>query len=543
MKRPTYGIVAGLLVLLCAGGAIGRELSSTTMAQSFALTEADGMLTVSSGAGLVFKVRQANGDIMSIRFHNGPELQGRTKPSQINSGFPFTVSHVVAGNVAVITLTKTGMVHTMLVRAGDNTIYMGTSITEEPPPGELRWIIRLDGAIFTGVPAQSNLRGNTGNIESKDIFGMADGTSRSKYYGNERALDYGVRGVTGNHVGVFMAYGNRETSSGGPFFRDIQNQSGVDTELYNYMNSGHNQTEERRMGFNGPYALMFTDGATPKAPDMRWIGAYHLDGWVGDAGRGRVVGRGLAGRDPASTYTVGFANGTAQYWTAAAARDGSFEMDGMKAGTYTMTVYKGELGVHQEQVTVSAGQATPLGARTIVGDPASATALWRIGRWDGTPLEFLNGASLSQHHPGDVRSAAWTSAPFAVGSADARFPAVLFRGANSPQTVTFSLTAAQVASHTLRIGITAAYAGGRPAIAVNGWTPAQAPAASTQPHSRSVTIGTYRGNNTTYSYAVPASALVAGPNTLSISIISGSGESGGSRFLSPAVAIDAIDML
>jgi rhamnogalacturonan endolyase len=540
MKRRTYGIVAGLLAVLLANCAIGQELSA---AQPFGVTQADGLLTVSSGAGLVFKVRQANGDIMSIRFHNGPELQGRTKPSQVNSGFPFTVSEKVAGSVAVITLTKAGMVHTMLVRAGENTIYMGTSITEEPPPGELRWITRLDGAIFTSVPAQSNLRGNTGNIESKDIFGMADGTSRSKYYGNDRALDYGVRGVTGNHVGVFMAYGNRETSSGGPFFRDIQHQSGVDTELYNYMNSGHNQTEARRMGFNGPYALMFTDGATPAAPDMGWIGDYHLDGWVGDTGRGRVAGQGLAGRYPAYKYTVGFANGTAQYWTAAAPRDGSFSLSGMKAGTYTMTVYKGELDVHHEEVTVSAGQATLLASRTITGDPASASALWRIGRWDGTPLEFLNGAALSQRHPGDVRNAAWAAAPFAVGSVDALFPAVLFRAANTPQTVTFNLTAAQVASHTLRIGITAAYAGGRPAIAVNGWTPAQAPSASTQPHSRSVTIGTYRGNNTTYTYAVPASALVAGQNTLSISIISGSGESGGSRFLSPAVAIDAIDML
>jgi rhamnogalacturonan endolyase len=207
-----------------------------------------------------------------------------------------------------------------------------------------------------------------------------------------------------------------------------------------------------------------------------------------------------------------------------------------------MTVYKGELGVYHDEVTVSAGQATPLDTRTIASDPASAGALWRIGRWDGTPLELKNGAALSQRHPGDVRNAPWTGAAFAVGSADALFPAVLFRDANSPQTVTFDLSAAQVAGHTIRIGITAAYAGGRPAIAVNGWTPAAPPAPSTQPHSRSVTIGTYRGNNATYSYAVPASALVVGRNTLRISVISGSGGSGG-RFLSPAVAIDAIDML
>jgi rhamnogalacturonan endolyase len=127
-----------------------------------------------------------------------------------------------------------------------------------------------------------------------------------------------------------------------------------------------------------------------------------------------------------------------------------------------------------------------------------------------------------------------------VGSLDATFPAVLFRGVNNPATVTFNLTPAQVANHTIRIGITAAFAGGRPNIAVNNWTPKQLPAISTQPDSRSITIGTYRGNNATYSYSVPASAFVAGQNTLKIDVISGSS---GDSYLSPAVAVDALDML
>jgi len=53
-------------------------------------------------------------------------------------------------------------------------------------------------------------------------------------------------------------------------------------------------------------------------------------------------------------------------------------------------------------------------------------------------------------------------------------------------------------------------------------------------------VGTYRGNNATYSFDVPASAFVAGQNTLTINIISGSS---GTAYLSPAVAVDAIDML
>ena len=69
--------------------------------------------------------------------------------------------------------------------------------------------------MFTGVPVESNLRGNDGNVESTDVFHMPDGTTRSKYYGNQRAMDLAVRGVTGAGVGAFMAYGSRESSSGG----------------------------------------------------------------------------------------------------------------------------------------------------------------------------------------------------------------------------------------------------------------------------------------------------------------------------------------
>lgn len=49
------------------------------------------------------------------------------------------------------------------------------------------------------------------------------------------------------------------SSSGGPFFRDIDNQNGdTDNEIYFYMNSGHTQTEAYRQGLHGPYALTFT---------------------------------------------------------------------------------------------------------------------------------------------------------------------------------------------------------------------------------------------------------------------------------------------
>ena len=98
------------------------------------------------------------------------------------------------------------------------------------------------------------------------------------------------------------------------------------------------------------------------------------------------------------------------------------------------------------------------------------------------------------------------------------------------------------AARTVRIGITAAYANARPQISVNGWT-STVPSASTQPDSRSLTIGTYRGNNAMLTYDVPASAWVQDPNAwqrLTITVISGSK---GAGYLSAAISVDCLDLL
>ena len=62
------------------------------------------------------------------------------------------------------------------------------------------------------------------------------------------------------NVGIWMIMPSTayETSSGGPFMRDINSQSGDDQELYWYMNSGHVRTEPWRFGLMGPYAMRFT---------------------------------------------------------------------------------------------------------------------------------------------------------------------------------------------------------------------------------------------------------------------------------------------
>ena len=517
------------------------QLARPAAAAGFGVTQSGGYLIVDSGAGLVFKVRQAGGDITSIRYKGGPELQAQTKFSHISSGIGASTAYAISGGVIKITLTTPSVKHYLMVRQYENNIYMATHITAEPTVGELRWITRLNADVLKNVPIESSTKDNIGAIESADVFGMANGQTVSKYYGNQRAIDLTMRGVTGSGVGVYMAYGNRESSSGGPFFRDIQNQSGGNTEVYNYMNSGHAQTEENRMGLHGPYALLFTDGTYPSlVPNMNWMGEHGLAGWIGAAGRGKVIGNGLSGRDPGFAYAVGFANATAQYWTRPAPSNGGFGSYNMKAGTYKMTVYKGELAVYSETVMVPAGGHTTLNTRTINDDPDAAPALWRIGHWDGTPNEFRNGRSIVVRHPSDPRNSSWGPVIHAVGSATNLFPAAQWKtGVNNPTRITFNLSADQIRDRTVRIGITTAFAGGRPAIQVNNWSsPLAAP--SEQPDSRGLTIGTYRGNNARFTFAVPARALVAGTNTMTINVISGSS---GATYLSPAFAYDAIDML
>ena len=157
-----------------------------------------------------------------------------------------------------------------------------------------------------------------------------------------------------------------------------------------------------------------------------------LTGYVAMSGRGAVACSGIGGRDTSHDYTMGFANGQAQYWTDAAAGNGSFVRGGMLPGTYTMRVFKGELAVHTTSVTVTAGGTNQLGSFTITGDPSAAKPLWRIGNWDGTPSEFLNGDKITFMHPSDVRLGTWNPGPYVVGSSAAatRMPCYQWKDVN-----------------------------------------------------------------------------------------------------------------
>lgn len=106
--------------------------------------------------------------------------------------------------------------------------------------------------------------------------------------------------------------------------------------------------------------------------------------------------------------------------------------------------------------------------------------------------------------PSDSRMHSWGPVTYTVGSqAIGYFPMAIFQ-AIGPVTVRFALASGQGGARTLKIATTLAFAGGRPVVTVNTWTSAT-PAAPTQPDSRGVTRGTWRGNNIEYTYAIRTS--------------------------------------
>jgi len=528
-------------------------------ASSFGLTSDTNFYTVDTGAGLVFKIRrldngvstQSAGDIASL-IYNGVQYQDQSRGSQVNSGFDYLYTGVsaVTVNAAVIntdyiriTVQAGNLTHYYLAKNGSPHIYMGTYFTSEPDTLNLvRYIVRVPVGVLPNGPGPSDLRNTTGAIESSDIFGMANGETRSKHYSNMRLKDWSYIGGTSSSVGLWMVRDNNEGGSGGPFFRSLLNQiTSTNQEITYIVNYGENQTEAYRPGILNTYTLVFTGGTPPGTLDTSWFANMGMTGYVPASSRGAVAGTAINGRDTNYGYTVGFSNATAQYWATANASNGSFSSPNMIPGTYTMKIYKNELAVDTRTITVSAGSTYNAGAITIAGDPSSSAALWRIGNWDGSPAEFLNGDKVTTMHPSDVRMSSWVPGTFVVGSstAAANFPAYQWKAVNGTYTIKFNLTASQIADHTLRVGITTAYAGGRPKAQMNAWVSAN-PAASTQPSSRTLTVGSYRGNNTMYTFNIPASAFVVGANTLTLTAISGSS---GTTYLSPGYSYDAVDLL
>lgn len=353
---------------------------------------------------------------------------------------------------------------------------------------------------------------------------------------------------------MYMIRSNHEKASGGPFFRCLQRRADSGGEdLYDiyYYNMGH--TDPERFGLQGPSVLSFTDGSGPNTAlfarnaDWGWFDTLGIDGWVPASGRGAVAGVGLSNMKSGRTYTVGLSNANAQYWATAAASGGAWQITKALPGTYTLTVYKDELEVYTGSVTITAGGKAALNTITLV-DPSDTTAIWRIGDWDGTPSGFLNFETTpwkpTYMHPSDSRIASWDVGNFIVGTtAVSSFPSYIWQDVNNGHVIYFRLNAEQLTqAHTVRIGITEAYINGRPQITVNSWT-SKIPAATNQASTRSLTVGTYRGNNVVLEYAVPATAWLASTSdwqVLTINVVTGST---GTKYLSGGISIDCVELV
>ncbi|KAF6757782.1 rhamnogalacturonase B, partial [Ephemerocybe angulata] len=503
---------------------------------AFGLTESGNSLIADTNAGLVFTVDKTNGDVTSMKF-NGIEVQDQGgKKSHIGSGLGASCSWVRTGNAnnyIKITCNAGTLTQYYVARYNDPAIHMATYISAEPDIGELRFIARLRRAAVPNGYTASNIEGGTA-IEGSDVY-YVNGQTRSKFYSSRQFIDDQIHGVTGSGVGVWMIIPDTgyESSSGGPFMRDINNQGGTQQELYYYKNSGHTQTESNRMGLHGPYALFFTSGSQPSTDinTVFWDG-LGITGFVSQTGRGRVTG--TASGVPSSysnLQVIGLSNSAAQYWTRAAS-NGRFTSPYMKPGTYTMTLYKAELAVASQSVSVTAGGTL---TSNIASKEDTQSAIWQIGEFDGTPRGFLNADKIETMHPSDSRMRSWGPVTFTVGNSIDSFPLAAFKAIGAV-TIKFNLSSSQIGARTLEIGTTLAFAGGRPQVKVNNWSGPN-PAAPSQPNSRGITRGTWRGNNIRYTVNIPSGTLVAGSNTLVINVLSGSS---GDNFLSPNFVFDAL---
>ncbi|TLS42576.1 rhamnogalacturonase B precursor [Streptomyces montanus] len=534
-----------------AAVAAGTGLLSSASAATFGHTDDGANHVIDTGASLVFKVSKSTGDLTSL-VYKGKEYEGYGgKHSHVESGLgASTVRIKQSGATILVSVAHGTLKHYYAARKGQNNVYMWTNKADTSFTAT-RYIARIKAGIFPNEGPDSWVEASDKVIEAGDVWKRSNGQTRSKHYSGERVIDYDYIGYKTGSVGLWMVRSNHEKASGGPFYRSLlrhSNDGGVG--LYEILHYNQSQTEAMRFGLQGPYVLSFTDGGAPSSSlfaknlDTSWVDGLGISGWVGESGRGKVSGVGLKGRDADYPYTVGFANKDAQYWAKAAAGTGAFSCPGMLPGTYTLTVYKGELAVHTREVKVTAGRTTALNSLTISGDPSTADTIWRLGNWSGTPGGFKNAKLMTYAHPSDARAAKWTG-NVTIGSGDeaAAFPAYMWKNVNDGILVYFKLTKAQAAAaHTLRIGVTTAYAGGRPRVTVNDWV-SPILVAPTQPSTRSLTTGSYRGNNHTFTYNVPASAWKSNSsqyNVLKLNIVSGSS---GAAFLSPGTSFDCIDLL
>jgi rhamnogalacturonan endolyase len=531
-SRRRRKVLAGSLVALAVvagAGLLGR--------QQFASAAAN--VSFDSGSGMTFLINGTNGSMTSLK-QNGTELTAPGQAAgQFESGFSAaTVSSKTFSDGALlvtVAATSIGVTQYYFARKGDNTVYLATDITKALNPGEARFITRVNSSLLTTSPVAARTAGSTATVEGSDVFSFANGQTASKFYSSQRLITQQPFGASGNGHGVYIVPGTDEMGSGGPFFRDIEvNDTGSAVNITHYMFSGHEQTEALRLGLHGPYAMALTDGSAPAVHSLDFLSAY-IPGLLSNAQRGGVSGT-AGGTWLGLSGTVVLSGPNGQYWGASKA--GQFVIGHLRPGTYTATLYAGELAVGATKtVTVTAGATSTL---ALTGDVPAPGTLFQLGTLDGTPAGFLNADKIETEHPSDTRMADWNAGTVALSAGAAKFPMAEFKSVNSPLALTFPLSTVPTAGVRLRVATTGSFAGGRPAVSIGGFSsPASASPAPVNLDSRGVTRGTWRGVNATYTFTIPASALKAGTNTLSLSVISGSS---GATFLSPNFVYDALSL-
>uniref|UniRef100_K3WI88 rhamnogalacturonan endolyase n=1 Tax=Globisporangium ultimum (strain ATCC 200006 / CBS 805.95 / DAOM BR144) TaxID=431595 RepID=K3WI88_GLOUD len=524
-------------------------VSSVWGQDEFGYTASSSRYVIHSGNGLTISMARSTCDVVSI-LYKGQELQYKAKYTHINSGLKELTSSIKTlddgSDTIQITCEATGITQYYFFRPNENVIYMGTYHDASLALPELRFLARLDRTtVATGIE-EATLDGTVGAIEAHDVYAKSDNTTRSKFYSGRPFIHDQIHGVRGDAAGVYFVISEQgyESSSSGPFFRDINNQCTEANELTFYMNSDHTRTEEYRCGFHGPYALMFTDGPTPASPSMVDFDFFQdltMTGFVNGEQRGEVHGSVVDPNDVLGvndTVVVGFANANAQYWTELAVGERQFMSPLMKEGTYTMVVYKKQLVVASASVNVDIGNITVQDIQ--VSYTPISNVIWQIGEWDGTPEGFLNADKIHSMHPSDARMAPWEPLMFNADSdEDAQFPLAQFRGVNDPLTIQFNLTEEQtLTSRTLNIGVTFAQGSARPSIRVNDkWSGPVLTSGAVK--TRGVTRGVTTGNYMLYEYTIPVTALAIGTNRIALGIASGTTDPA-EPFLHAAVVFDAL---
>lgn len=532
--RPIVRTVRFLLQLLPV------LLTAQVSGGEFSLRDDGKFLIIDCGSkpDVVCKVDKANGNLRSILV-NGTELQKNARGSHINSGFGKTakVTSRTIGDDRVLVTVESMVTHYYAFKKGEPDIFMATWTENCPRPGEMRFIARLSSKVLNKGNVDRPGDDAAGNaIESKDIFIQSDGRTTSKYYSGVRFIDDAIHGSRGSDVGAYFAIGSYESSSGGPFFRDINSQTAGETEeIYFYMFSGHAQTEPFRKGqLHGPYALCFTAGPPPAMPAMGWMKDLGLKGWVSE--RGRVTGT-ASGLMKETTYTVHLSNDTAQYWTRVLP-NGNFTTTSMKPGRYMMRLMRGELSVATSEISVGTGTVN-----ADLADPGLPPYIWRLGLPDGTPDGFRNATRMGGMHPSDKRHESWGPVTFVVRDRVpanlSEFPAAQWSNVNAGNRIVFKMDADQIRDRDLEIGITVSQYGSRPMIRLNDKWTSRDPGAPRSYQSRSITFGIHRGFDKVFTYRIPKSAFKVGANTLAIDNRSGSGAG---KFLSNAFVFDYIGL-